>query len=271
MNIYTNPDLKNGDRYHPPALRQLYSDSLERASTKCSKKGRLELITTDDKLPNDIIQSLEQWKASAPEIITKLGYTGTTDPIEMKENLNYVLIGGYLQKYGMKNTLRLMDWLGVVELPESDEIWPKLESPYQRAHSAELRKKFLCSLNGYEYVEQKLQYNFVDKAYLLQSFSHGSFEDNIFTPTYHGLAWIGNTIFNYAITRFLFKEKPTLDVEHLSEAINLLQSSTNFGVVSARNGFHKYLRYMNTPLERKISCFVRHVRRQNFKPIDDVS
>lgn len=268
MNIYTNPKLLHEDRCHPAALRELYSWEL--ASTKSSNNDRIELITTEQELPNDVIQSLERWKVSAPEIITKLS-TDTTDPTEMVRNLNYALIGGYLQKYGMKNTLGLMDWLGVVELPASGEIWPKMESPIRRTHDAELQKKLARLIDGYEYIEQKLQYDFADKAYLLQSFSHETFATNDLTPTCRGPAWIGSAIANYAITRFLFKEKLTLDAEHLADAINLLDSNTNYGVVSMRNDFHKYVRHMDARVNKQINCFDRYVRRKDFEPINDVS
>lgn len=273
VNIYTNPELNPNVRCNPRTLHQIKCDALSNLNlANCSDKGAIKLRTPNDTLPENITNVLEQWKTSAPTIVDQIiGDKSQAKRDQMIVDYNYSLIGWYLQKYGMKNTLHFIDWLGVPVLPKSgDETWPSLNLSLRSLDNAEAQQKMARLLDGYEYIEQKLDYTFADKTYLLQPFTHETFEANDLTSNYRGMDSVGDAITNYAITRHMFKVQRNLSADSLRGICSILQSNANLGLISMRNKFHKYLRYVNAGLHKDITFFEAYLRRNKFQPVDDV-
>lgn len=227
------------------------------------------MVTSNDDLPTHIGRALRQWKESAPSLIEQLSShrTGAERRQQTIVDLNYALIGWYLQRFGMQNALAFIDWLGVPVLVD-DAAFP---SPLRKPHDAETLKKLDRLVDGYDYVEQKLQYKFIDRSYLLQSFTHETFTTNDLTPTYVGLDFIGDAVANYALTRHLFQTNARCSANELDDILNLLKSNASFGTVHVRNGFHKYLRHVSAPLRGELNHFEAFLRLNKFRPVEDVS
>lgn len=185
-------------------------------------------------------------------------------------DINFSLIGWYLQTYGMQNTLAFIQWLGVPLFSSSEKLaWPEI-SPLLAPNNQETQRKINHLLDGYDALEQKIKYKFRNKAYLLQSVTHKSFTANNLTPNYHGMDFLGDAILNYAMVRHLFRQPKNLDANDLSGLSQLLTCNSSIATVAMRNNLHKYLRYTTPSIRDSINSFAAFLQRNKFKPINDV-
>lgn len=186
--------------------------------------------------------------------------------------INYSLIGWYLQTYGMQNAFTFIQWLGVPLFSDPEfQSWPQPKSPLLKEYNHETQLKLDHLLDGYNAFEQKIKYHFQNKAHLLQSVTHESFTSNDLTSNYRGLDFVGDAILNYAIVRHLFRQPIQLDADELSNMSTLLYCNSSLATVSVRNDLHKYLRYTTPEIRDNINSFVAFLQRNRFKPVDDVS
>lgn len=189
----------------------------------------------------------------------------------MIREINYSLIGWYLQMYGMQNAFAFIQWLGVPLFADADNLsWLQPKSPLRNANDDDFKRKLNNLLDGYSTFEQRIKYNFRNKAYLLQSVTHESFTSNDITPNYHGLDFVGDAILNYTIVRHLFRQPIQLNADELADLSTLLYSNSSLATVFVRNDLHKYLRYTTPEIRDNINSFVALVRRNKFRPVDDV-
>lgn len=192
--------------------------------------------------------------------------------METVRGINYSLIGWYLQTYGMQNALAFIQWLGLPLFSNSDDFrWAQPKSPLRTERNRDTQSKLNGFLDGYDNFEQKLSYKFQDKTYLLQSVTHESFTSNDLTPSYKGLDFVGDAVLNYAIVRHLFRHPANLSAYQLRSISSLLYCNSSLATVSMRNGFHKYLRYTEPSIRDNINSFEAFLRRNKFKPVNDVS
>lgn len=189
---------------------------------------------------------------------------------ERVRDINYSLIGWYLQTYGMQNTLAFIQWLGVPLFSDADNFkWPEI-SPLLAANDHETQRKINNFLDGYDALEHKIKYKFRNEAHLLQSVTHESFVANDLTPHYRGLDFVGDAILNYAIVRHLFRQPMYLNADDLMNVSRLLECNSCIATVFIRNDMHKYLRYTTPTIRDSINSFAAFLQRNKFKPIDDV-
>lgn len=189
---------------------------------------------------------------------------------ERVRDINFSLIGWYLQKYGMKNTLAFIQWLGVPLFSDPDNLeWPEI-SPLLAPNNQETQRRINSILDGYDALEQKIKYKFRNKAFLLQSVTHESFTANDLTPNYCGMDFVGDAIMNYAIVRHLFRQPDYLNADDLGSCSLLLSCNSSIATVAMRNGLHKYLRYTTPTIRDSINSFAAFLQRNKFKPINDV-
>lgn len=191
---------------------------------------------------------------------------------ETVRGINYSLIGWYLQTYGMQNALAFIEWLGVPLFTSAENnSWLQPVSPLRIENSEETQRRLNSMLDGYDALEKKLNHQFQEKAYLLQSISHESFTSNDLTPNYQGLDFAGDAILNYAIVRHLFRQYPSMSADDLLNICTLLQSNSSLATISVRNEFHTFLRYTAPELRDNVNSFVAFLRRNRCRPVNDVS
>lgn len=191
---------------------------------------------------------------------------------ENVREINYSLIGWYLQTYGMQNTFAFIEWLGIPLFSDPDNPrWTQPKSLLVDAFNDETKRKLNQLLDGYESLEHQIKYRFRNRGLLLQSVSHESFSSNDITGDYRGLDFMGDAILNYAIVRHLFRHPVHLDADELSDLSTLLYSNSSIATVAVRNDLHTFLRYTTPELRDNINSFVAFLRRNKFKPVDDVS
>ncbi|XP_012529231.1 endoribonuclease Dcr-1 [Monomorium pharaonis] len=202
------------------------------------------------------------------------------------------LIGAYLIACGPRGALLFMTWLGIHVLPteqvcvisenEPEERIPgstpyikkvdqrgkttwtqicygKLEEPQnpllRYIHDPE--SELYMMLDGYEELEKSIGYKFRDSSYLLQAFTHASYQPNRLTDCYQRLEFLGDAVLDYLITRHLYEDSRQHSPGALTDLRSALVNNTIFASLAVRCGFHKYFRHLSPGLSVVINRFVR--------------
>ncbi|XP_018346016.1 PREDICTED: endoribonuclease Dcr-1 [Trachymyrmex septentrionalis] len=202
------------------------------------------------------------------------------------------LIGAYLIACGPRGALLFMTWLGIHVLPteevcvisenEPDERIPgstpyvkgvndyeettwtqicygKLEEPQNPLlrYIPDPESELYVMLDGYEKLEKSIGYKFRDSSYLLQAFTHASYQPNRLTDCYQRLEFLGDAVLDYLITRHLYEDSRQHSPGALTDLRSALVNNTIFASLAVRCGFHKYFRHLSPGLSVVINRFVR--------------
>ncbi|KYQ58121.1 Endoribonuclease Dicer [Trachymyrmex zeteki] len=202
------------------------------------------------------------------------------------------LIGAYLIACGPRGALLFMTWLGIHVLPteevcmisenESEERIPgstpyvkgvneygettwtqicygKLEEPQNPLlrYIPDPESELYMMLDGYEELEKSIGYKFRDSSYLLQAFTHASYQPNRLTDCYQRLEFLGDAVLDYLITRHLYEDSRQHSPGALTDLRSALVNNTIFASLAVRCGFHKYFRHLSPGLSVVINRFVR--------------
>jgi endoribonuclease Dicer len=191
------------------------------------------------------------------------------------------LIGAYLLYSSPKGALLFMNWLGlkvmpattegIEKWPEDDEIWhhlPPVKSPLQVISpddpDFEVKTAFqksqldrLYSGSGLDRFEREiLQYEFRDKSYLIQAFTHNSYFENQITDCYQRLEFLGDAILDFLVTRLLYEDPRKHSPGVLTDLRSALVNNTFFASLAIEYKFHKYLKNLSHDLLRVKTDFV---------------
>ncbi|XP_053212682.1 endoribonuclease Dicer-like [Panonychus citri] len=177
------------------------------------------------------------------------------------------LIGAYLISCGPRGALLFMRWLGVMVMDDVQEPQPEtglwrwlnpIKPPlFPNAPQDDLDKLYLSyGLDRFE--KQIIQYEFKDKAYLVQAFTHNSFSDNRVTDCYQRLEFLGDAVLDFLITRHLFDDPRQHSPGVLTDLRSALANNTFFASLAVEYEFHKYLMYKTADLHKVIARFVEH-------------
>ncbi|EFN77602.1 Endoribonuclease Dcr-1 [Harpegnathos saltator] len=202
------------------------------------------------------------------------------------------LIGAYLIACGPRGALLFMAWLGIHVLPteevqivsedepeeripgsipyvkETSEhgeiVWTqirygKLEEPQNPLlrYIPDPEGELCMMLDGYEELEKSIGYKFRDSSYLLQAFTHASYQPNRLTDCYQRLEFLGDAVLDYLITRHLYEDSRQHSPGALTDLRSALVNNTIFASLAVRCGFHKYFRHLSPGLSVVINRFVR--------------
>ncbi|KAK0177678.1 hypothetical protein PV328_001707 [Microctonus aethiopoides] len=202
------------------------------------------------------------------------------------------LIGAYLIACGPRGALLFMAWLGIHVLPivevtvvdesepldkhpgsspyEKDTnefgetIWRqirygKLEEPRNPLlrYVSDPENELNIMLDGYDILEESINYKFKDISYLLQAFTHASYQPNRLTDCYQRLEFLGDAVLDYLITRHLYEDSRQHSPGALTDLRSALVNNTIFASLAVRCGFHKYFRHLSPGLNIVIDRFVR--------------
>ncbi|XP_076165348.1 endoribonuclease Dcr-1 isoform X2 [Ptiloglossa arizonensis] len=202
------------------------------------------------------------------------------------------LIGAYLIACGPRGALLFMAWLGIHVLPTEEvciiqEIEPKeripgstpyikgtneqgqitwtqirygtLEEPQNPLlrHIPDPEHELKLMLDGYDELEKNIGYKFHDISYLLQAFTHASYQPNRLTDCYQRLEFLGDAVLDYLITRHLYEDARQHSPGALTDLRSALVNNTIFASLAVRCGFHKYFRHLSPGLSAVINRFVR--------------
>ncbi|XP_015125778.1 endoribonuclease Dcr-1 [Diachasma alloeum] len=202
------------------------------------------------------------------------------------------LIGAYLIACGPRGALLFMAWLGIHVLPTlevtlvqenepldhhpgstpyvrsmdpsgrttwSQTRYGKLEEPRNPLlrHVPDPENELSLMLDGYDKLEESIHYKFKDASYLLQAFTHASYQPNRLTDCYQRLEFLGDAVLDYLITRHLYEDTRQHSPGALTDLRSALVNNTIFASLAVRCGFHRYFRHLSPGLNVVIDRFVR--------------
>ncbi|XP_011502153.1 PREDICTED: endoribonuclease Dcr-1 isoform X2 [Ceratosolen solmsi marchali] len=202
------------------------------------------------------------------------------------------LIGAYLIACGPRGALLFMTWLGIHVLPTEEvftiqdsvpEVRSSGSTPYVQGINEDGRKKWTqmrykklqeppsplfyfisepeneleIMLDGYNCLEQSIGYTFKNRSYLLQAFTHASYQPNHLTDCYQRLEFLGDAVLDYLITRHLYEDSRQHSPGALTDLRSALVNNIIFASLAVRCGFHKYFRHLSPGLNTVIDRFVR--------------
>ncbi|XP_015439626.1 PREDICTED: endoribonuclease Dcr-1 [Dufourea novaeangliae] len=202
------------------------------------------------------------------------------------------LIGSYLIACGPRGALLFMAWLGIHVLPteevcivqetepeeripgstpnikgtneQGQTTWAQIrygtleepQNPLLR-HIPDPERELKLLLDGYDELEWSIKYKFRDSSYLLQAFTHASYQPNRLTDCYQRLEFLGDAVLDYLITRHLYEDSRQHSPGALTDLRSALVNNTIFASLAVRCGFHKYFRHLSPGLSAVINRFVR--------------
>lgn len=182
------------------------------------------------------------------------------------------LIGCYLTCCGKRAALLFMSWLGLKVLPQkhiladrnkNDDVvtehqLEELESPISPllTHISNAKEVLEHLLDGYETFEKEIGYQFRDRSYLLQAFTHASYHYNTVTDCYQRLEFLGDAILDYVITRHLYEDSQRYSPGVLTDLRSALVNNNIFAALAVKWNFHKFFKAISPELFNVIERFV---------------
>ncbi|XP_054153057.1 endoribonuclease Dicer-like [Oppia nitens] len=188
------------------------------------------------------------------------------------------LIGAYLISSGPRGALLFMKWLDLKvmrndeddDIDLNDPIWHWLPTPksplltpfdesLSEVDNLQTVRKQLNDLylgQKLDKFERKLGYEFKDKAYLVQAFTHNSYYENQVTDCYQRLEFLGDAVLDYLITRYLYEDPAGHSPGTLTDLRSALVNNTFFASLSVKYKFYKHLKMLSFDLFRVVMAFV---------------
>ncbi|XP_015599757.1 endoribonuclease Dicer isoform X2 [Cephus cinctus] len=174
------------------------------------------------------------------------------------------LIGVYLQKMGLKSAAKLLIWFGI--LPESLNIYQIL---FQQLQNPVIGSGNIDNHIPWAGVmERKIGYQFTNRAFLLQAFTHPSYTSNSITACYQRLEFLGDAVLDFLITVYIFEYCGNLDPGALTDLRSALVNNITFASLAVRYGLHTALLSYAPKLSDIIDRFVKFQEERNHV-IDD--
>ncbi|XP_066598004.1 endoribonuclease Dcr-1 [Prorops nasuta] len=278
-NLWNQADIPTLQAVDPTEITQLVKETEQKLGIM-----KIELDRNESKL----LSTLDSFRCFIPyNLITQhsIPDKSIADCVE-------ALIGAYLIACGPRGALLFMTWLGIHVLPteeirliQNDEpqerapgstpfikiitednqiTWTqiqygKLEEPQNPLlrHVPDPDGELAMMLDGYEKLEKSIGYKFNDISYLLQAFTHASYQPNRLTDCYQRLEFLGDAVLDYLITRHLYEDSRQHSPGELTDLRSALVNNTIFASLAVRCGFHKYFRHLSPGLSVVINRFVR--------------
>lgn len=186
----------------------------------------------------------------------------------------HTLIGMYLMKYGERQTLLLMTWLGCKVLPiehdsQAGSRYGEWKNPASTINVDD-KQKIRNLLLGYSALENKIDYRFKDATLLLEAVTHDTFKSNTITSSNRRMALLGDGVLHYIIAKHLFESPKHFDHFQCSRIQIYLECNASFSNAVVRNDLHKYLRYIGNDLNCYIRQYLMIQKAKNFKIDPDV-
>ncbi|XP_073434169.1 endoribonuclease Dicer [Dendrobates tinctorius] len=118
-------------------------------------------------------------------------------------------------------------------------------------------------ISGFHNFEKRINYQFKNKAYLLQAFTHASYHYNTITDCYQRLEFLGDAILDYLITKHLYEDPRQHSPGVLTDLRSALVNNTIFASLAVKYDYHKYFKAVSPELFNVIDDFVQFQLEKN--------
>ncbi|XP_044259487.1 endoribonuclease Dicer [Tribolium madens] len=180
------------------------------------------------------------------------------------------LLGAYFLSGGIEGGIKFMEWIGI--LPLSEQIQHLIETtqvnPVLSKKSNEIDIDF--HIPQWREIEQRLGYQFNNRAFLLQALTHSSYSPNRITQSYERLEFLGDAVLDFLITCYIYEHCGHLEPGQVTDLRSSLVNNNTFASLVVRCGFHKFLLMMNSNLQGHIDKFAEYLASKNYVIDDEV-
>ena len=176
------------------------------------------------------------------------------------------LIGVYLRSMGIKDTLILLQWFQI--LPHKIDANELLFGTPQNPIISEGNVNHLMPWASN--IETKLGYQFNNRGYLLQAFTHPSYTPNNMTECYQRLEFLGDAILDFLITNYIYESCGNLNPGALTDLRSALVNNITFACLTVRHGLHIALLSYAPKLNNVIERFVKFQEERNYAVNDEL-
>ncbi|XP_031333092.1 endoribonuclease Dicer-like [Photinus pyralis] len=173
------------------------------------------------------------------------------------------LLGVYFQTFGFKGGLTLLKWLEIIPQSENIENLFQMTPPNPILNKNATESNINHHIPTWKKVEEKLQYKFQNRAYLLQALTHSSYTSNRITNCYQTLEFLGDAVLDFLITCHIYEACGDLSPGDLTDLRSALVNNVTFASFTVRCGFQKHLQFSNNQLLKYINTFVEHQESNN--------
>ena len=191
------------------------------------------------------------------------------------------MMGSYLFHCGPTACLQFMASIGI-NLSSSSEVkqvlkrvrseetfkhFPPKKDVFVHDQARRERQKFSTMLNklGVEEIENIIGYTFTEKSFLLEAFTHPSYEENRLTGSYEKLEFLGDAVLDYIITVYVYTHTMA-DPGTLTDIRSALVCNNMFASITTDLGLDKYILHCNPNILNKITSYLEDKWWQGYKP-----
>nr|BAX36483.1 Dicer4 [Planococcus kraunhiae] len=172
------------------------------------------------------------------------------------------LIGVYVKTGGIESAYRLLNYLGILAKPKYEDIMGT-QVPSPLFEKSRLTVDDLVP--NWKKLEKLLNYEFQDKAYIVQALSHPSYLKNNMTDCYQTLEFIGDAVIDFLITSYIYEYCGNLPPGKLTDLRASLVNNNTFGALCVRLGLHKFLLSNNKNLTDAVNRFIEYQEERDYE------
>ncbi|XP_010549776.1 PREDICTED: endoribonuclease Dicer homolog 2 isoform X2 [Tarenaya hassleriana] len=150
------------------------------------------------------------------------------------------LIGAYLCEGGEVQAVMFMDWVGInvnfANVPYQRELLPSAEK----------------LLNVF-YIESLLNYKFQDRSLLVEALTHGSYMLPEIPRCYQRLEFLGDSVLDYVITKYLYDKYPFLSPGLLTDMRSASVNNDHYARAAMKAKLHKHILHASHDLHKHMT------------------
>ena len=185
------------------------------------------------------------------------------------------MMGCYLYNCGMDHCLEFMARVGinldseaelsslykrVRDLNNNNKTFehfkPQTDAFVNRAMKTDtLRYQRLLNKLGVEEIEEILDYSFQEKSFLLEAFTHPSYEDNRLTHSYEKLEFLGDAVLDYLVTCYIFTHTRA-DPGKLTDIRSALVCNNEFASILTDFSLDKFILHCNPGILNRVTAYL---------------
>lgn len=183
------------------------------------------------------------------------------------------MLGCYLYNCGMNHCIEFMARIGInldsrsslsqvyKRTPANDnQVFTHFE-PQQHAFVSSAAKgevdlfHWLLEKLGVDDIEEIVGYTFKEKSFLLEAFTHPSFEDNRLTHTYEKLEFLGDAVLDYLVTCYIYTHT-NADPGLVTDTRSALVCNNMFASILTDFRLEQFIQYSNPSIPDKINAYL---------------
>ena len=108
---------------------------------------------------------------------------------------------------------------------------------------------------GVEEIENTVGYTFKEKSFLLEAFTHPSYEDNRLTHSYEKLEFLGDAVLDYLVSCYIFTHT-SADPGRLTDIRSALVCNNMFASLLTDSNLDKFILHCNPGILNKINAYL---------------